>query len=143
MIMEQEDILYVSLITIFLGFIIFLFTIINKQISAISIFDMYFVLFLFFGALIVIVGMIVLLVWHVRHRQPYQEEIKKNTFPSFLGIGAVLIVIGYIFLFHYSNLSNILYIMSLAVSITGILMLLVGLRFYIKEVIIGRTRLHS
>ena len=80
--MEEEDVLYSSLIVIFLGFIIFLFTIINKQISVIDIVDMYFVVFLFFGLLITTVGLSVMMVWHVKHRQPFQEETRKQNWRS-------------------------------------------------------------
>jgi len=77
-----------------------------------------------------------MIVWHVNNRMPFQEKVVKNHFPTYLGFGASLIIVGFTIIFYYSNLSKFMYLMSIALSIAGIIFLILGLRYYIKEVMV-------
>ena len=132
--MKKDDSLYMSIFVVFFGFLIFMSSILNKKFLFLKIMDTYFILFLFFGVFSSLIGVFMMIVWHVNNRMPFHEKTIKNHFPTYLGFGASLIIVGLTIIFYYSNLSKFMYLMSIALSIAGIIFLLQGLRYYIKEV---------
>ena len=134
--MERDDSLFLSIFVVFFGFLIFMSSIINKKFLFLKILDTYFILFLFFGVVSSLIGVFMMIVWHVNNRMPFQEKVVKNHFPTYLGFGAYLIIVGFTIIFYYSNLSKFMYLMSIALSIAGIIFLILGLRYYIKEVMV-------
>ncbi len=149
--MNAEDILmYKSIFVLFFGFLVFVMIFLNKLHMFLSILDSYFVLFLFLGVITTIIGIIMLFVWNFKNRKPYEEEetVKNfvNThFTPYLISGIVFIIIGFSLLFYLKDETGIMRIMSISSSILGIILLLVGLTYYIKEVLfktIQRTSQH-
>jgi hypothetical protein len=136
--MEEEDLLFIAIFVMFLGFLIFVTSIINKRFGFATFLEIYFVLFFFFGLMISTLGLGLLVVWHVKNKKPFYVEKKKNHFPSFLGFGMLLLVIGFSLLMRYSKLNNIIYVMSIAISIMGIILLIMGLEYFIREVLIKK-----
>ncbi len=136
--MEEDDLLFAAIFVMFLGFLIFVLSIINKNFIFITFLDNYFVLFFFFGILMSVIGLALLVAWHVNNKVPYYVETKKNHFSSFLGFGMLLLVIGFVLLIRYSKLSSLVYIMSIAISIMGIILLIMGLEYFVREVLIKK-----
>ncbi len=80
-----------------------------------------------------------LLFWHVENKKPFFEKTKQNHFPNYLGIGMVLVFIGLTVLIKYAKIHLIIYIMSASISIMGIIFLLLGLEYFIREVFIQKS----
>ena len=149
--MAYDDLLFKSIFTLFLGFLTFLSIILNKIYMVIGILDNYFVLFFFGGIAVSVSGIVMLVIWHFRNRKPFYEENEVKApplrFVPYLSLGAVFTISGLFVRFHFSGSGMELFVISMASSILGILLLLNGLRHFIKEVIIkkpmGRTAVHS
>jgi peptidoglycan/LPS O-acetylase OafA/YrhL len=136
--MAAEDVLIKSVITVFSGFLLFIALILNRVYSFIDVLDSYYVLFLFSGIIISLLGGILAMVWHFENRKPYiDERIKqpRTHFTPYLSFGILLVIIGFVVQHNFHDLSQSFSIMSLLLSISGIGMLVVGLRYFVIEVL--------
>ena len=134
--MAHENLLYQSMIFTFLGFMVFLASILNKINQFIWVMDQYFVLFLFLGILITGFGIINMVVWNFRNRTPFFDDAApkpKLHFVPFLGFGMMFVIGGFTTIHYIKHLSMNLYVFAMAISITGILSMLYGLKFFLKE----------
>ncbi|MBT3720848.1 hypothetical protein HN789_04215 [archaeon] len=137
--MKHEDSLFISIFIMFLGFLIFTLNMVNQKILIFSYLNSIYVL-AFFGSIIIsIIGLGMLLFWHVENKKPFFEKTKQNHFPNYLGIGMVLVFIGLTVLIKYAKIHLIIYIMSASISIMGIIFLLLGLEYFIREVFIQKS----
>ncbi|MBN2367720.1 hypothetical protein JXC34_01780 [Candidatus Woesearchaeota archaeon] len=148
--MAYDDILYRAIFTLFLGFLTFVSILVNKVYSLFSLLDNYFVLFFFSGILISFIGIGMMIVWHFKNRRPfYESEVKKEVlhFAPYLAAGSVSAIIGFFLQVYYRHMGQALFIISMSLSMLGILLLLNGLRYFIKEVLvkkpIQKTAAHS
>ena len=138
--MAAESLLYRAIFTLLMGFIIFVSSIINKTFEILAFMNNYFVLFLFSGFVISTTGIVYTLNWHFKNRGPFYEEQQKTShFIPYLAFGILLILIGFISIFYIEVPSKNLFIMTMSVSITGILLLINGLRYFVKEAVIQKT----
>jgi hypothetical protein len=136
--MAKEDMMYKSIFVLFLGFLVFVMIILNKIHLFLVILDSYFVLFLFLGIIISLVGMSMLVVWNFNNRQPYFEEINSKIgthFAPYLAAGIFFIVGGFTSLYYLKGLSRVSFLVSISSSILGIMLLLIGLKYFITEVL--------
>lgn len=138
--MEKEGLLYSSIFTLFLGFILFIGTVLNKRFPYSSFISTYFVLILIIGMITAGIGMIMMLVWHVKNRRPYLEIVQKDHFPAYFGFGIFLLVIGITIISYYTNMQKGLYYMAMSVTVAGIILLIIGLRYFAKEVLFVDTK---
>ena len=144
--MAKDDILYKSIFLIILGFLIFVLITFNKTNGLFPFLASYFVIFLISGILISSTGIIFYFVWDFKNRKPYFEQTgrTKTHFASFLSYGVILTFLSLYARYYFKGISSGFNLMLLAVSTGGILLMLIGLRFFIKEVIIARRApLHS
>ena len=146
--MAAESLLYRAIFTLFLGFIIFVSSILNKTFTVFEAINQYYVLFIFTGFIISIIGIVSALTWHFQTRLPFYEPQPKRItkvqhFTPYLAFGILLILLGFFSIYYVKIPNKNIYIMTMSISITGILLLLNGLRYFIKEAIIGKTPRHS
>jgi hypothetical protein len=129
--MESIDRLFTSLIITFLGFIIFIFGILSKKVSFLGFVSTYFVLVLLSGMITTALGLIFILIWHVENARPYYEA-KTRDFSNYLAFGVVLLLFS-VFIVSFFKLGRIVYLSTLTISALGIMLLVIGLRYYIKD----------
>lgn len=139
--MAYDGLLYNSVFTMFLGFIIFIVSIINKKLEYLPIVNQYYVLFLFLGIIISLIGMGMAIIWDFKNQTFFIEEVKQKQpfFMSYFSFGILLMVVGFTMIFYYSHLSKGLYIIAMVVSVSGIGLAINGLRFFLKEAFRQRT----
>lgn len=137
--MDKDNFLYFAIFTIFFGFLIFILSILNKTYSFNKFLETFFVLFLFSGVILTVLGFIFMLIWYVDNRLPFEEIVIRKQFPRYLGYGALLIVTSFFTIFYISK-EKIVYTISMAVAIIGIALLINGLRYFLTEVILNRQR---
>jgi uncharacterized membrane protein len=138
--MEKEGLMYTSIFTLFVGFLIFIFTILNQRFNYAQILIDYFMLFILSGIVFSIIGTILMLIWYVENRQPFQEQVTRDHFPSFFAIGALLIITGVVVFTYYGDLNKGVFYMSLSLSIAGIFILIMGLNYFVREVIFSSIK---
>ena len=144
--MAVDDLPYKSIFVLFIGFLIFIAMILNKIHLFYEPLHDYFVLFLFTGIFISITGLFMGIRWNFKHRKPYylRKKQKKTThFMSYLAFGIILLLSSFTIIHYYHGLNKTVHLMSQIVSVGGILLLLNGLRYFIKELIIQKTPRHS
>ena len=74
--MKHEDSLFISIFIMFLGFLIFTLNMVNQKILIFSYLNSIYVL-AFFGSIIIsIIGLGMLLFWHVENKKPFFEKTK-------------------------------------------------------------------
>ncbi|MCM2325140.1 MAG: hypothetical protein NDI94_01635 [Candidatus Woesearchaeota archaeon] len=129
--MDPEDKMYLSLFVTFFGFMLLMATILNKRIHFLQIMTDYFIVFMFLGVIICSIGVSLILIGHVENRKPFIEDTNAKS-PGFLAMGTLLVATGFIFI-SYFKLSKTVYIAAISVSILGIISLVNGLRFFLKE----------
>ena len=146
--MAVDNLPYNSIFTLFVGFLIFIAMILNKiHMFFVPLHD-YFVLFLLIGILISSGGLVMTFKWQFENRKPFyehnqQQKRKTQHFTPYLAFGILLILVGF-FSIYYINIPNRnIFIMTMSISITGILLLINGLRYFVKEAIIEKTPRHS
>ena len=139
--MASEDLLFESMFMIFLGFMNFVLITLNKAKMFFAILDTYYVIFLFLSILVSAIGFIMGIVWNFKNRKPYYEDLSKAKlrFPLYLGSGALLVLAGFLVMIYY-NLNKAFYITSLAASIAGIILLISGLAYFVKEVFYASSK---
>jgi len=84
--------------------------------------------------------------WQLKNRKPFyiHKKQKKTThFMPYLAFGIILVLSSFTALHYYHGFNKTVYIMSQSISITGILLLINGMRYFIKEAIIEKTPGHS
>ena len=133
--MEKERLLYTSIFTLFLGFIMFMASILNNRFTYSQFISAYFVLFIIAGMIMAGTGMIMMLVWHVKNKKPYLEVVRKDHFPSYFGFGIFLLVIGITIISYYSKMQRGVYYMAMSITVAGIILLIIGLKYFAKEVL--------
>ncbi len=136
--MKSETSLLYSVFVLFMGFLIFVSAVANKQFSYSHFLAEYYVLFTMLGIIIAVIGSAKLLVWHVDNRKPYHENVPGNHFPSYLALGSILALLGLTCFVFLSKSSRLIYLISMSSSISGIFALLIGLYFFVKEIIFKR-----
>ena len=143
--MAAEEVLFKSVFTLFSGFLIFLSIILNKIHKFLSLLDSYFVLFLFSGIIISGIGISMMVVWNFKNRKPYVDtKQKRYYFIQFFSIGILMILIGFTLIYYLMAFNKNLMIISLGISVLGILLLVIGLSYFAKEVVfIRKTPTHS
>lgn len=135
--MASEDILYESIFTIFSGFLIFLAIIINKMHQFLAILDSYFVLFLFLGIVLTIIGISMSLLWNFNNRKPYEEAIiieEKKHFPAYFVSGSIMLLVSFTLRYYFRVNAAYNFLLN-AAGISGIILLTAVLYVYINEVI--------
>lgn len=129
--MDSQDKLYMYLIVTFFGFIIFIISVLSKKITFLSFLSVYFVLVLLCGIIISGIGLMLVLMWHVGNARPYYEGSKED-FSNYLGFG-IFLLLASVFIVSFFNLGKIVFYATLILSSIGILLLVLGLKYYIKE----------
>lgn len=144
--MAVDTLPYNSIFTLFVGFLIFIAMILNKiHMFFVPLHD-YFVLFLFIGVSISSAGLFMVFKWQFENRKPFYEHKKQKKvthFMPYLAFGILLILVGFFSIYYIKIPNKSIFIMTMSISITGILLLLNGLRYFVKEAIIGKTPQHS
>ncbi|MFH2020384.1 MAG: hypothetical protein ABIJ34_03155 [archaeon] len=136
--MDEENKFYLSLFVIFSGFMLFIFAFMNKQKLFFPTLDKYYVLLVLAGIFTGIFGASMMLAWHVRNRKPFEDTFTKTHFPSFFAIGALLLFSGLSFYFFYAKGRVLVFEMSMTASIMGIILLMLGLRYYVQEALFAK-----
>jgi hypothetical protein len=134
--MAKENLLYQGLFLSLFGFLVFMLSILNKVNSFFWVLGDYFVIFLFIGIILSAIGILTMIGYSVENRSPFVEATNKGPslhFAPYLGVGLLFIFTGFILIFYYKGITRSLYIISMAISISGIILLIQGLWFFIKE----------
>lgn len=135
--MQSEDILYESIFFIFLGFLIFVSIILNKIHKFLTLLDSYFVLFLFLGIILTILGIAMSINWNFINRRPYEEEAelrKKLHFPMYFIVGSASLLMGFTMQYYLKIKDSGGFIVN-SINISGIICLCAGLYYFIEEVL--------
>jgi hypothetical protein len=144
--MAAETLLYEAVFTLFTGFLIFISMILNRIHKFFSAIDTYFVLFLFTGIMMSLLGVFLMLSWNFRNIGPYQgsREQKKHPFVFFFAIGSFMIIISLTGIYYFNSIGFMTLIFRI-LSVAGIVLLTVGLFFFYRELIeiIRKTQKHS
>ncbi len=138
--MDSQDKLYMYLIVTFFGFIIFILSVLSKKITFLSFLSVYFVLVLLCGIIISGFGLMLVLMWHVGNARPYYEGNKKD-FSNYLGFG-IFLLLSSVFIVSFFNLGKMGFYATIILSSIGILLLVLGLKYYIRETF-RKTPAHS
>jgi len=125
------------MILTFLGFIIFLGSILNKINNFFWIVDKYYVLFLLFGIVVSTFGLVNMMIWNFKNKTPFfdiEQSKPRLHFVPYLEVGMFMILGGFTTIHYIKKIKMGMYIISMSSSIIGILIMLYGLKFFIKEV---------
>jgi len=144
--MAAETLLYEAVFTLFAGFLVFISMILNRIHKFFEALDTYFVLFLFTGILMSFLGVFLMVTWNFKNRGPYEGATIKQDHPfvRYFTIGNIFIMLSLTGIYYFNAIGYLTFIFRVF-SISGILILSVGLFFFAKELlkIIRTTQPHS
>jgi hypothetical protein len=134
--MAFENLLYEAVFTLFAGFLIFISMILNRIHKFFAALDTYFVLFLFTGILMSLLGTFLMISWNFKIRGPYigARKEEKHPFVTYFTLGNIMIVLSLTGIFYFNSVGYMTLIFRI-LSILGILLLSVGLIFFYGELL--------